>query len=170
MQVDNPNFDAIEAEKEEQRILLDRGVKFTVARKSIFSKMLLKKERTFIIKQPFLGTLDYLSAEYLKLEYNEEKLQENPLVEVKLAARRSAKICARIAAIAILNDSFRIRFYTRFLAKYLLWRLTPERLDNLSKLILQMSNYQDFISSIRLMSANRTTAPNLMEKNQGPQA
>src|SRR5699024_3140997 len=37
--------------------------------------------------------------------------------------------------------------------------ITPSELLNLTMIILQLSNTRDFINSIRLMSANRTTSP-----------
>lgn len=151
------------AENIELDLLLDRGVEFTVAKKGFLKK---KKERKFLIKQPYLGTLDILSSLFLRMELNENELNSDPLGETKRLINRSAKDCAMVVAVAILNDKWKIKFFKKRLANYLLWRVTPQKLWQLTLIINNMSNLWDFTNSIRLMSGARTTAPiveNLVE-------
>lgn len=167
---DEQSFDALQAEKNELDLLIDRGVEFTTPRMitGLFSK---KKERVHLIQQPYLGTLDRLSAEFIQMDFSETRLKEDPMNESKRLTLANARRCARIVAIAVLNNEFKIRFLTSFLTWYLLWRVTPSKLLQLTLLINSMSNVGDFTASIRLLSVARTTAPDRIEKAaEGPKA
>jgi hypothetical protein len=149
-------FDPIEAEERELEILLDKGMIFKVGKK------------TFHIKQPFLGTLDYLSEQFIKLDINKAQLIADSPQEVfeeqKRILRPNVVICARIVALAVLNSRWKIKFLTWFYTKYFLWRITPSTLAKLTNMVLKASNLPDFTNSIILMSINRTTAPAVIEK------
>jgi hypothetical protein len=138
--------------------MIDQGVYFELPRRGI-SRMIYRKPRKVLINQPYLGTLDYLTREYLAIDFDEAKLQENPLYESRVIASKSCKQMARIVAIAVLNSRWKIKLFTRPLANYLMWRLTPKTLLNLCILITTMNNVQDFTNSIRLISGARTTTP-----------
>lgn len=149
-------------EQNELDLLIGRGVDFKVPSRSVL-RYLGTKERVFKIRQPFLGTLDRLSAQFIKLDLDEKALQEDPIAESKRLQARNAKRCARIAAIAILNNRLGILFLSRLLGWYLLWRMTPRKLYELAYVINLMSNMADFTNSIRLMFPARTTAPSRIE-------
>ena len=167
--MENTDFDAQKAEASELDALLERGMRFTVPKKSIL-RFVGGRERGFYIHQPYLGTLYHLSREFLAMELDEERLAQNPLGEAKSVVQKSARRCARIVAIAILNNRLGIRFLTRPMAWYLLWRINPAKLFQITMLINQINNYADFINSIRYLSIqNRTTSPALMEKKREPQ-
>ncbi|MBN8820759.1 MULTISPECIES: hypothetical protein [unclassified Spirosoma] len=155
-------FNAMLAEQAELNTLIERGVQFTVQKRSLL-KWLGKPERTFELKQPFLFTLDQLSAEFVLMDFSEDRLKQNPLGESKVLAHINAKRCARIVAIAVLNRRWKIRFLGPLLAYYLADRLTPTKLFQLVILINQISNLGDFTNSIRFLHASRTTAPALIE-------
>lgn len=160
---DQPHFDNIRAEKQELDTLIERGMTFTVPVRSIL-RYLGKTERSFIIRQPYLGTLDYLSREFIDMDFSEEKLQGNAMGESKRLIAHNARRCARVIAIAILNSKWRIKLLAPLLASYLLWRITPDKLFKLTLLINTISNVADFTNSIRFLSVTRTTSPALMEK------
>ena len=153
--MEEDNFDKIAAEQAQQDVLLDKGLVFKAGKKN------------FYIKQPYLGTLDYLSAEYIKFDVNREKLSnEDSMVifeEQKRMISPNAKICSRIVAIAVLNNPWKINFLTWIYAFIFRWTLTPKDLMKLTSIILRASNLQDFTSSIALLSVNRTTAPPAIE-------
>jgi hypothetical protein len=158
------NFDPVQAERNEINTLTQRGVSFSVECKSLISKIFRRKERKFLIQQPYLGTLDYLAAEYIQMRYDEEAIKEDWIAEGKRMMKSDAKRCARVVAIAVLNDRWKLKYLIPFFATYFLWRITPEKLSQLTSIILQTSNIVDFIGSIRYLSIKeRMTAPNLVE-------
>lgn len=157
----NP-LENILAETSELNTLLERGMEFTVPKRSLL-RWLGKPERTFEIKQPFLHTLDCLSAEFIAMDFSEAQLKLNPLGESKILAKKNAYLCAKVVAIAILNRRWKIRLLSPLLAYYLLDRLTPAKLFNLVVMINTISNLGDFTSSIRFLHASRTTTPALIE-------
>ncbi|MFA6973994.1 MAG: hypothetical protein WC238_04645 [Parcubacteria group bacterium] len=148
--------------------LLSQGVKFEIDAKGL--GRLFKKKHSFHLRQAYLGTLLILSKYYLKVGFDEKKLVDDPLGVSRLEITKSAKILAMIAAIGILNNKTKIRLFAKPFAKWLLWRLTPNKLYELSMTIVVLNNTGDFINSIRLMSALRVTAPkveNLSPVDQG---
>ncbi len=159
-----PTFDQIKAEKAELSTIIERGASFSVGCRSLLSRLLRKKERRFVIYQPYLGTLDYLSAEFIQMDFTQERLDAEGFQEAKRLAAVNAHRCARIIAIAILNRKWAIKYLTRPFADYLAWRVTPSKLYQLAMLISQMSNLVDFTGSIGLMSIQkRTTDPTPIE-------
>ncbi|MCZ2480005.1 hypothetical protein [Aquirufa nivalisilvae] len=159
----NSSFDSIQAERQEYDLLLHQGVKFTTPKRSILKYFSKQKDRTWVINQPFLGTLDYLSSIFIQMDFSEERIKENALNESKRLAAINTFRCAKIIAIAILNDKIRIKLFSNILARYFLWRITPSKLFQLALMINTMSNVADFTNSIRLMSVQRTAAPQLIE-------
>jgi len=158
-------FDALQAEKKEADVLIDRGGKFTVPKQS-FLKFFGTKERSFTIKQPYLGTLDLISRELLDLKLDETKLSENPVAESRVVIAASAKKLALVAAMVVLNNKLKIRLFAGLLAQYFYWHLTPEQLFQLTITIAETSNLGDFINSIRYLAGIRTTTPRIEEKQQ----
>lgn len=149
-------INAKKVEKQELDILLEKGLEFTAGGKK------------YTIKQPYLGTLDYIAEQLLKLHVNREILSsEDPMeifAEQKRMIRPNAKICARIVAIAVLNSRWKIKFLAGLYARRFYWTVTPEDMMKLTNIILKACNLADFTSSIALLSATeRTTAPQAIE-------
>lgn len=146
---------AREAEAREQQILLGRGFEFVVGK------------RKYTIRQPYLGTLDHLAEQFLKLDLNKEKLQSEDPMEIfgeqKRLVRPNASILARIVAIAALNSFWKIKLLVPIYTLYFRWNITPEDLMKLTGIVIRASNLQDFTASIALLSVNRTTAPKAIE-------
>lgn len=161
------DFNTHEAERFEADLLLDKGVKFDVEKKSFLRHFSKKKNRTFTIKQPYLGTLDHLSALFLEMKINEMDIEADPNGESKRLVNRSSKSCARVVAVAVLNSKWGIRLFTNIYAAYFMWRVTPKKMWQLAVITNQMCNLGDFTNSIRLMSGARTMKPkveSLVEK------
>jgi hypothetical protein len=146
----------MEKEKKELDILIDRGVKFTTTKKIL---RFGKKEREWVIKQPYLGTLDHISSVSINMKIDESLIQENPLLESKIIALENAKHASKVVAIAVINNYNGIKLFSGLLARYFMWRLTPSKLLQIALLIQSISNFSDFTNSIRLMTASRTTKP-----------
>lgn len=160
-------FNTYQAEVNEANVLIESGMKFSVEKQSFLKYFSKSKQRTFTVKQPFLGTLDIISALFLSINFDEKLLEENFLSSSKEIVSRSVKTCAMVVAVSVLNSQFKIKLFSKILAQYLLWRMRPSDLMKMSIIIHKINNYGDFINSIRLMSTVRTTAPqNRIEKNQ----
>ena len=145
-------------EREELDLMVDKGVNFTVKKRSIL-RFIGRPERGFTIYQPYLGTLDLLSREFLKIEFDEEKLQTDGLSESKRLGSKAAKVLADILAIAVLSDKWKIRLFKKALSSYFLWRVTPSKMLELSMIINIMMNLEGFINSIRLNAIHKTANP-----------
>lgn len=180
---DTTKIEALEAEQNELRLMIQEGVTFDVEvthyqRKPGFFGAFRKKERVtekkvFKIKEPTLSTLDRLSALWLQMEIDETKLKEaDYLNAAKKLANKEAHRLAEVVAIAVLGEDYYITTeknggYKRTEDKEALHNLTslfmhsvkPSDLFTLAVLITNVSNLGDFINSIRLMSATRTSDP-----------
>ena len=168
--MENPEFDPLKAEAQELDLLIGQGMGLRIPKRSMLKYFSKKKERRFVIHQPFLGTLDYLSKEYIQMGFDEQALTADPMGESKRLVFRNARRCARIVAISILNNRLQIGLLLPFLSRYLLWHLTPDTLFQLTVQINRISNIADFTASIRFLSiTKRTTEPALIERQKPDQ-
>lgn len=178
----------LEQEKQELNSLINKGYTFEVEdtefRIEKYFYGLLKKrvpvkvKRQFRIQEPTLGTLDRLSAEWIKIAIDEEKLKGSDGLKVaKSLANRHARRCASVVALSVLGSDYlipkqsagnavrymediaRLSELTDLFAR----TIKPSRLYELTLLINTISNFGDFLNSIRLMQSERTTAPDLVE-------
>lgn len=156
----------IKAEKLEADILIDRGMEFTTEKKSLLKYFSKKKQRTWLIKEPYAGTLDYITSVAVQINFDEVEINKDPLTESKRLVHQHIHKCAEIIAIAVLNSKWRIKLFKRIMTHYFLWRVTPSKLKDLASIISLMMNLKDFMISIRLTSAVRTTKPNLIEQDK----
>ena len=137
-------------------------------------RRVVKGRRTFRISEPTLGTLDRLSAEWVELAIDEERLKGTEgMQEARMMAARHARRLVRIVALAVLGSDYlkprpgsgatvRYEEDSRTLAELsalFLRTIKPSELFRLAMTINAMCNLGDFIHSIRLMSAARTTVP-----------
>ena len=187
---DNSKLEALELEQSELRLMIQEGVTFDVdvthyRRKPSFWGYFRKREkvtekRVFKIEEPTLNTLDRLSALWLQMEIDETKLQEaDYLNAAKKMANKEAKRLAEVVATAVLGEDYYTAidkggYFKRTENKQELKRLTslflhtvkPSELFTLAVLITNVSNLGDFINSIRLMSATRTSDPTHLIEQQ----
>lgn len=181
---------SLEAEQNEMRQLIQQGVTFPVIlkyrkRKPGFWGYFRKREevteeRVFTIAEPTLSTLDRLSAIWLELTIDETRLADSEyLAEAKQMAAKNAKLLARMVAIAVLGEDFyqvtehagtfqRKEDTKRVsdLADLFYHCVKPSDLFALAVAITNVSNLADFINSIRLMSATRTSDPTHLIEQQ----
>lgn len=182
---------ALEQEKNELNVLVNKGVSFEVIDtefevKRVFFGLIKKRvpvkvKRQFKIEEPTLGTLDRLSAEWIEFEIDEKSLQsEDGMKSARTLAHHHVKRCARVVALAVLGSDYLIPTPGRHgVVKYIedtkrlnelislfMRTIKPSRLYQLYVLINAMCNLGDFTNSIRLMSADRTTMPILIEDNE----
>lgn len=181
---------ALTQERSELNALIGRGVSFEVEDVQVQSsqrffglfekKSIVPVTRTFVIQEPTLGTLDRLSAEWVEMAIDEEELKgEDAMYQARLLAKKHALRCAKVIALAVLGsdylvpkvskgggvgyeyDTARLEELTALFAR----RIKPSELYQLYTLIGAMCNFGDFLNSIRLMSADRTTSPIEIEEN-----
>lgn len=146
--------------------LLQRGVEIPIPKRSIF-RYIGKKERKFILRQSYLGTLFEISKLALKVEYDETQLQADGFRESKILTVEYSKTMALIIAIALLNSKWKIKCFAKLFSYYLFWRLTPSKLAQVAIMVMQMNNYSDFINTIRLTSVLKVATPNLSPTGNG---
>lgn len=183
----------LEQERSELNALINRGVSFEVQDVEVQYKSylcgLFKKKilvpitRNFVIEEPTLGTLDRLSSEWIEMAIDEETIKgEDGMLQARKMTKKYALRCARVIALAVLGsdylipkagnggivryeeDTKRLEELTRLFAR----QIKPSELHQLYVLINAMCNLGDFLNSIRLMSADRTTIPiRIEESNEG---
>lgn len=172
------DFDQLAAEQANIDALIGRGMEFEVETKGI--EKLFRKHRVFTITEPYTGTLDLLTDEFIKMEIDTEALENRPIEESNRILQRSARRMARVVAIIVLNGGCWIEFtpYRGIInyplinkyTNYFMRRLKPSKLKQLALIIRQLMNAGDFINSIRWVSGAmpRTTNPkaNLVEEKQ----
>ena len=176
-------LEALESENTELRKMINEGVTFDVnvtyrRRKPGFWGFFRRRERvtekrSFTIEEPTLNTLDRLSALWLKMSIDETKLGGNDyLTTAKHMVAQETRTLAEIVAAAVMGEDYydvveKGGYFKRTERKEELKRLTslfvhtvkPSELFTLAVLITNVSNLGDFINSIRLMSATRTSDP-----------
>ena len=181
---------ALEAEQNELRLMIKDGITFDIEvthyrRKPGILGYFRKREkvtekRVFKIEEPTLNTLDRLSALWLQMEIDETRLKdEDYLGTAKRLAAKENKTVAEIVATAVLGEDYYISvdrggWFSRKEDKATLQRLTdtfrhaikPSELFTLAVLITNVSNLGDFINSIRLMGATRTSDPTHLIEQQ----
>lgn len=180
----------LEQEKNELNILINKGVAFEVddiefEERRVFFGLIkrrfpVKVRRKFKIEETTLGTLDRLSAEWIEFEIDESIMKSNDgMQRARTIANKHSLRCAKVVALAVLGSDYLIPKHTRNgVVRYVedtgrLEELTalfaraikPSKLYQLYVLINAMCNLGDFMNSIRLMSADRTTMPIRIEPN-----
>lgn len=163
-------------EKHELDILISRGVDFDVKAKvrekrtgilgRIGFRKLVEKTVKFNIQEPTLAVLDKIAVEQLNFAFDEKDIKENGVQVAKKLVSLHGKKMARIVAIAVAGQqNLKNTKLINELTNLLFENVKPSQLMQLAMLINTMSNLGDFMSSIRLMSAARTTMPILIESD-----
>lgn len=133
----------------------------------------IKEKRVYTVYEPTLATLDRLSALWVQMEIDETKLDDGDyLATARTLANKEAKRLAEVVAVAVLGeDLYNVtgsgaacqyrpdEKKLRELANIFFHSVKPSELFTLAVLITNVSNLGDFISSMRLMSATRTSEP-----------
>lgn len=186
MSDNNDEIKALEREREELNLLVQRGVKFDVTTKirrrkkglrGFFSRPeTVNETHTFEIHEPTLSVLDRISALSLAIDIDEATIKaegEAAITEARQVTKENIMRMARVVAIAVLGEDYHVIEVNRFgkVKKYNddkeLDRLTalffhsvkPSVLVGLVAMITGMSNLGDFINSMRLLSGARTATP-----------
>lgn len=133
----------------------------------------ITETKVFKIKEPTLSTLDRLSYIWLQMEIDETKLNdEDYLRTARALANKEAAKLAEVVAVAVLGEDYYVATYDgatyrrkedkkalRDLTALFYHTLKPSELLTLAIIITNVSNLGDFVNSMRLMSAARTSDP-----------
>lgn len=159
-------------EAQELALLLGEGRSFTISHRVrqrvqgwrgwlLRQKEWATRSETFTIAEPTLSTLDRLSREWLALTYDEASLSsggDEMWGEAKRLAHQHPQRLARIVAIATLGGEYTEREAQRLTALFF-ETVKPSELITIAQWLTSVCNLGDFIASIRLMSASRTSKP-----------
>lgn len=176
-------LEALTREQTELRKMIGEGVTFDVeithhCRKPGFLGYFRRREKVtetkvYTIKEPTLATLDRLSLLWLRMEIDETKLGDDDYLRTaRTLANKEAKQLAEVVATAVLGEDFYIATFDgttyrrkedrkalRDLTLLFFHTLKPSELLTLAIIITNVSNLGDFVNSMRLMSATRTSEP-----------
>ena len=187
----NQNLINGDFERKEVNFLIQNGLPFTikvkekqVKKKYLFGLIkryqLKEVERKFIIKEPTLAVLDRLSKEWIEMSIDESLLQsENVLNVSKKYVMRNIERASRVIALAVLGEDY---FICHTVGNQISYKTNETELQDLTNLFKQYikpsdlytiyeainitSNLADFLTAIRLMSAERTTKPQRIAENE----
>ena len=176
-------LEALTREQTELRKMIGEGVTFDVeithyTRKPGFWGFFRRRDKVtetkvYTIKEPTLATLDRLSLLWLQMEIDETKLGDDDYLRTAraLASKEAAKL-AEVVAVAVLGEDYYIATYDgttyrrkedkkalRDLTRLFFHTLKPSELLTLAIIVTNVSNLGDFVNSMRLMSAARTSDP-----------
>lgn len=176
-------LEALTREQTELRKMIGEGVTFDVeithyTRKPGFLGFFRRRDKitetkVYTIKEPTLATLDRLSLLWLQMEIDETKLGDDDYLRTARAlANKEAKQLAEVVATAVLGEDYYIATFDgttyrrmedrkalRDLTRLFFHTLKPSELLTLAIIITNVSNLGDFVNSMRLMSATRTSEP-----------
>lgn len=174
-------LEKLNREQNELRLLIGQGVTFDVEikhsrRKPGFRGFFQKREvitetKVYTIQEPTLATLDRLSALWLQIEIDETKLGDDDYLRTaRTLANKEARRLAEIVAIAVMGeDYYDVTFNgttcrrserkaeLRDLTSLFFHTVKPSQLLTLAILITNVSNLGDFVNTMRLMCATRTS-------------
>jgi hypothetical protein len=112
----------------------------------------------FRFREPFLSTLDHLSAVSIKMEFNEEKLKENITPELNRLKRNSSLLIAKYVAYFWLEKPWKIKLFGGIISKYIANNTSPSILLNLVVELKILENDPAFINSIRFLAQTQRTS------------
>jgi hypothetical protein len=182
----DPEKTAIEMERNELNLLIQKGLKFSVAIKvrrrvkgvkGFFGKKEVAEETmTFEIQEPTLSVLDRISDAAFDMAINVDELKdggEEVIAKAKRLVRGNSKKMALLVAIAVLGEDYHITEIAKSgkvkrrnddrelerLTDLFFHAIKPSQLVVVASTVTNISNLGDFIASMRLLSGTITTQP-----------
>lgn len=161
-------------EKKEINILLNKGFNFNIQykEKKSFWRSLFQgktaeiKTKTLEFREPTLAVLDLATDLFLNI--NAETDDKNDLKKTFKTVKENADKMAKIVAVFALGEDCFEYSGNRYkikekqiseLANLIFLNLKPSELEHITMLMTALSNLPDFLTSIRLLGASRTTQP-----------
>ena len=144
--------------------ILQRGVKIKIP--APWFIRWLKRTITLRLGSPFEGTLLRVSTYYLSTGLENHKLDKITIEESLLLMKLHGKAISKAVACAIINGYWSGKLFTRFLAWYLRWHMTPKDLFAITTALLIYGGTTDFMNTTRLVRKMKATTPNLGQKTK----
>lgn len=146
--------------------ILQRGVKVLIPA-PFFLRLVGKKTVSVKLSSPFEGTMHRVASYYLSTGITEDIL-EGITVEAALALHaKHGKAISKAVACAILNGYVSGYLFTKPLAWYLRWNLTPIGLFNITTVLLIYGGISDFINTTKSVRKMTLTMPKMGQKVKG---
>jgi hypothetical protein len=127
--------------------ILDESTYFTIRLSSPNLKWIGVRTVRLKLSNLYLGTLLKVSPLLQQLKI-EAKPDANMINTLLIGMQDNIQLQAKIIAIAILNRPWRIKLFTKLLAKILIWNLDAKSMSQLLSLLIDKMQVQDFMSSI----------------------
>lgn len=157
----------IQVEKLAAEAILEKGVRVALPAPFLL-RVLFVREVGFIIKQPTMGQLFRVSSLSVKTGFDLSGLESGGINEAHRLVTNHCKSLTLILAALMIRGKWRSKLFSRLLAWWMLWRLTPRKLAEIALVCVAMSGIEDFTTTIRLIGTMRITAPkNLSRDVQG---
>ena len=155
------NNERLEIERKEIDVLIEKGFLVKTPITSIFK--FGKNFRTWRVSRLPLGLMDLQTDLFFQLSVDEQKMySQNPNErnnEIINSVKSDGKIASEVVAISILGSRWKIKLFRKIFANYLFWRINSKELLEFTLKIYKMNDYQNFMTSIILMKAKRTSLP-----------
>lgn len=153
-------------EKDAAVRLLDKGIKVQ-ATAPLFLRVFGKKKISFVIRQPFLGTLYRISLLYLSMNIGDERLDELDEENIHLLFVQHGQTVANIAAQAILNSKIKGALFGGILGHWLFWKLNQVQLFTIANVLVSIAGTEAFTNTIGLVRRMKMTQPNRSHETEG---
>jgi len=146
--------------------ILQRGVKVKIPA-PLLLRLVGKKTISLTVTSPFEGTMHRVASYYLSTGITTDQL-EGITAEASLELMvKHGKTISKAVAVAILNGYVSGWLFTKMLAKYLRWHLTPNQFYSFTTLLIIHGGIQDFINTTKSVRKMTITQPKKGQKHQG---
>jgi hypothetical protein len=145
-------------EKQAAARLLDKGIKVP-AMAPLFLRVFGKRQVSFTVRQPFLGTLYRISLLYLEMNISDERLENMDAENVHVLFAQHGQTLAKIAAQAILNGHWSGKLLGGMLGRWLFWHLNSVHLLYIVKTLVSITGTDAFTNTIGLVRDMKMTTP-----------
>lgn len=158
---ENPQIEKLAADT-----ILQRGVKVKIPA-PFFIRLFGKKNISLLLTSPFEGTMHRVASYYLSTGITSDKLEGITVEEAAQLHAKHGKAISKAVAVAILNGYISGWLFTKILAWYLRWHLTPRVLLTLTTTLIIYGGVQDFINTTKSVRKMTLTTPKVGQKTQG---
>lgn len=120
------------------------------------------EDKKFTINPPVLGKIEILSKYYLMLEIDEAALKEEPHLEsMRICESKTDVVCTLMAVATFENkEDLLSDEKIKERAEFFKWNTYPKDFASVVLALLTQTDYEGFISSIRLTKMLRLNKPN----------
>lgn len=170
-------IDKLVQEFKEHEVILERGLKFSIAYRRPIKVPFLpvlgtrKAVKEITIHQPTLATLSAVGREFILFDIQELLDTNKPFTDGVIMADKTSEKMARVIAImatgigdpCIVNREHEEKA-TNELANIIFYNVTPVLLLKLAQAVRMLCNIENFTASTTLMSEMKKGLPTVVEK------